>query len=132
MTSNPETTIRLMGLRAVLAAAAKVKGIRYRRSRVQTVRKTFIGHGNLKGAEAKRRCFEMCKLLGWSPNNRDESDAAAVWFDACCQVAPNLAPIVTPMMQASVANRIGGVEIEDADALFRAPKVKVARARKWR
>ena len=132
MTTNPETTIRLMGLWAIMAAAAKVKGIRYGRVHVQTARKLFIGAGNLRGVEAKRRCFELCKLLGWDAHNRDESDSACVWNWGVAQVAPNLAPIVTPMMQASIANRIGGVEIEDADALFRAPKVKAGRARRWR
>ena len=33
---------------------------------------------------------------------------------------------------AAVVADAGGVEIEDADALFRAPKVKAGRARRWR
>ena len=131
MTSNPETTIRLMGLWATIAAAAKVKGITYRRARVQTVRKSFLGHGNLKGAEAKRRAMEMCKLLGWSPNNRDESDAGCVWFWTCQHFAPRLAPIITPMMQASVANTIAGVEVDDAEAFFKKPNAE-QRAQFWK
>lgn len=113
MTTNPDTTIRLIGLWATMAAAAKVKGVMYRRAAVGTVRKAFIGHGNLKGAEAKRRCFAMCNMLDWSPNNRDESDAGAVWYWAATQLDPNNAPIVTPMMQAKCATTIGGVDVGD-------------------
>ena len=119
MTTNPETTIRLMGLWAIMAAAAKVKGIRYSRVNVQSARKDFIGHGNLRGAEAKRRCFEICKLLGWEPKNRDEADAACVWHAACLKLAPHSAAIITPMMQARVASTVNGVDIGDGAALLR-------------
>jgi hypothetical protein len=123
MTTNPDTTIRLMGLWAVISAAAKVKGIRYRRVHVGTARKAFIGVGNLKGAEAKRRGFEMCKALGWSPNNRDESDAACVWNFGVSQIAPRLAPIITPMLQAKCATTISGVQIDDPESFFKKARV---------
>jgi hypothetical protein len=132
MTSNPQTTVALAKMTGVVEFIADMRSIAYRSAHVQTVRKAFIGSGHLKGPEAKRRAFELCNVLGWTPSNRDESDAAAVHFYAQTIVAPSLAPLITPMMQAELANRIGGVEIEDADALFRAPKVKAARARKWR
>jgi len=115
LSSNPATTIRLMGLWAVMAAAAKVKGIRYKRYNVQSARKTFIGAGNLKGAEAKRRAFEMCRLLGWSPNNRDESDAGCIFYSAASEFAPHHAPAVTPMMWNKVATKIGGVDVGSPD-----------------
>ena len=74
MTTNPDTTIRLMGLWAVMAASVKVSGIRYERVDVRTARAEFLGDGGLKRDEAKRRAFEMCKLLGWSPQNRDDKN----------------------------------------------------------
>lgn len=133
MTTNPDTTIRLMCLWGILAAAVKVKSkylvdagkppIIYRRVHVGTARKAFIGVGNLKGAEAKRRAFEMCKALGWSPNNRDESDAAAVWNFGVAQLAPRLAPIITPMLQAKIATTIAGVDVGDASTLFKKARV---------
>lgn len=124
MSTNPDTTIRLMGLWAVIAAAAKVKGIKYRRVNVQTARKSFIGAGNLKGAEAKRRGFEMCKLLGWTPKNRDESDAACIHFHAMTLEAPYLAPVITPMMQSKIAMRIGGVDMGDNPELLKRAGVR--------
>lgn len=124
MTTNPETTIRLMGLWAIMAAAARVKRIRYRRVHVQTARKAFIGHGNLRGPEAKRRCFEMSKLLGWAPNTRDESDAACIWTFGVTQMAPNLAPIITPMMQSRIATTVAGVQIDDPSSLFKKAGVR--------
>lgn len=127
LSTNPDTTIRLMGLWAVLAAAAKVKGVRYRRVNVNSARKAFIGAGNLKGAEAKRRCFEMCKTIGWAPENRDESDAGCVFYWGACQIAPNLAPVITPMMQNRVATTIGGVDIGDAESLFKTKALARAR-----
>lgn len=114
MSTNPDTTIRLIGLWAVLSAAVKVKKIKYRRVNVQTARKSFIGHGNLKGDEAKRRAFEMCKMIGWDPKNRDESDAGCVHYHALTLECPRLAPIITPMMQLQVATRIGGVDMGDS------------------
>ncbi len=127
LSTNPDTTIRLMGLWAVLAAAAKVKGVRYFRVHVQTARKAFVGAGNLKGPEGKRRSFEMCKAIGWGPNNRDESDAGCVFYWAACQLAPNLAPVITPMLQHRVATTIGGVDIGDANSLFKTKAVARAR-----
>lgn len=124
MSTNPDTTIRLMGLWATIAGAVKVKGVKYRRVNVQTARKSFIGHGNLKGAEAKRRAFEMCKLLGWAPENRDESDAACVHYSAMLGEAPRLAPIITPMMQGQIATRIGGVDMGDDLSFLKRAGVK--------
>jgi hypothetical protein len=117
MTTNPDTTIRLMGLWAVLAAAVRLKGIRYERVNVQTARKLFIGVGNLKGQEAKRRCYDLCTLLGWDPSNRDESDSACVWNWGVTKIAPRLAPVITPMMHAKVATTVAGVDT--AAPLFR-------------
>lgn len=111
MTTNPETTIRLMGLWAIIAAAVKVRGIRYQRVDVRTARKEFLGNGGLKRDEAKRRAFEMCKLLNWSPTNRDEGDAGCVHYYGSIILAPRLAPVVTPMMWGKIASTIAGVEI---------------------
>ena len=111
MTTNPETTIRLMGLWAIIAAAVKIKGIRYVPIDVRTARKDFLGNGGLKRDEAKRRAFEMCKLLGWSPSNRDEGDAGCIHYYGSVLLAPRLAPVVTPMMWGKVATTIAGVEL---------------------
>ena len=119
MTSNPDTTIRLIGLWAVIAATAKLQQIPYRRAHVSTARKAFLGVGNLRGQEAKRRAFDLCLALGWSPNSRDASDAASVWYYASTIVAPKLTMPISPMLQKQIATTIGGVEIDDAESFFK-------------
>ena len=111
--TNATTTVRLIGLWATLAAAVKVKKVRYCRAKVQTVRSAFLGQGNLEGKEAKRRAGEMCRLLGWAPNNHNEADAGAILWWASTKEAPHLAPIITPLMQQRVATTVGGVDFSD-------------------
>lgn len=106
MTSNPKTTIALAKMIAVVELVGGMKSVQTREAKVQTVRKAFIGHSNLKGDIAKRRVRAMCTHLGWSPNNNDESDAAAVWWWAGTQVAPRVSTVITPMLQAKVATQI--------------------------
>lgn len=122
--TNADTILRLNGLWAVLSAAVKTKGIKYRRATVQDCRLAFIGHGNLKGPEAKRRAFAMCKALGWNPKDRDQSDAGCLWFYACTREALNLAPIITPMLQSKISVRIGGVDMGDNPELLKRAGVR--------
>lgn len=122
--TNANTVLRLNGLWAVIAAAAKVKRIKYRRARVQEIRKNFLGSGNLKGDEAKKRAFAMCGLLGWEPKNKDEGDSGALWHWAACIEAPSLAPMITPAMQRAVANRAGGAGIDNTEGLFKQLRAK--------
>lgn len=119
MTTNPDTTIRLMGLWAVIAASVKMRGIRYERVDVRTARAEFLGDGGLKRDEAKRRAFEMCKLLGWSPSTRDEGDAGCVHYYGSVILAPRLAPVVTPMMHMKVATTVAGVDLKGDNRLLR-------------
>ena len=126
--TNADTTLRLIGMWAALAAAVKVKGIKYRRAKVSTVRKEFIGHGNLKGHEAKRRVREMCRLLDWQTRNDNESDAGAIFWWASTREALNLAPVITPMMQQQCANIVGGADMSDAIfSKVKSPKPKGVR-----
>lgn len=107
-TTNANTTILLIGLWFAFASECKARGFRYRKANVQSARQDFIGaryvpmpKGSKQGEggdEAKRRVFEMCKLLGWSPTDQNSSDAGACWFRGCKLIAPNLLPVITPMM----------------------------------
>lgn len=121
--TNPDTTLRLIGLWALFSGECNYRGIICREASVQTVRKGFIGSGRVDGGgqEAKRRVFAMCQLLGWNPTDKDSSDAGALWHYAVTRFAPDLAPPITPMMWAKVATRIGNVDVGSADALFRRP-----------
>lgn len=104
--TNPETTLRLIGLWGALSGECAYRGIMCRCVSVQTVRKGFIGAGRVKGGgdEAKRLAFAMCGLLGWAPTDRDSSDAGALWWYAVAKMT-NLGPPITPAMHAEVATR---------------------------
>jgi Holliday junction resolvasome RuvABC endonuclease subunit len=119
VTTNANTIIRLNGLWAVIAAAVKVRGIKYRLAKIHEIRKNFFGVGNLKGPEAKKRAMAMSLELGWSPKNLDEADSAALWFYAACREAPNLAPIITPAMHKRVASQVLGVELGADPAMLK-------------
>lgn len=119
--TNPETTLRLLGMWGALAGAVKCKrGILYREVSVQKVRMGFIGHGRVDGGgeEAKRRVMAMCRLLGWTPSDDNAGDAAAVWWHACTIHAPDAAQVITPLMWGKCAARIKGIEI-DPESLFK-------------
>lgn len=112
-----------------MAFECKSRGFAYRKAHVQTVRTGFIGSGRIQmpkgfkqgegGKEAKRRVFAMCELLGWAPPDKDASDAGALWWYAVTQFAPDLATPITPMMWGKVATTIRGVDVGNADALFK-------------
>lgn len=117
-TSNPETMITLAKMVGVVEFVGSMRGIPVRAANVHSIRKNFIG-AKCKGPEAKRRCFEMSKLIGWEPHNRDESDAMAVWHFATLQVDPHRAAIITPMMQGKIASTIAGIQIDDPSFLLK-------------
>jgi hypothetical protein len=96
--TNADAIARLWGLAACIEGALRCKNIMVRRANIQAVRKRFIGHGNLKGPEAKRRTVELCNELGWEPPNHDAADAAAVWHFGVLQTAPRLAVMVEPLL----------------------------------
>lgn len=96
--TNADTIAMLIGMAACMGGTAKAKGIMVRRVNIQRVRKNFLGVGNLKGPEAKRRTMALCKSLGWEPPNHDAADAAACWHLACTDFAPKLAHLVSPLL----------------------------------
>jgi len=75
----------LMGLRACVMGIAHMHHVPFQQHEVATIRKHFIGHGRLKRVEAKAATIKRCKQLGWTVQNDDEADAAALWDLACSQ-----------------------------------------------
>jgi len=102
--SNAKSIVRLNTLYGILGGAALLKGIRVVGVDVQQARQAFIGEGQLERDEAKKRCLNMCRMLGWPANNGDEGDAACIWYWGACCEAPRLAAIVHPGLQAKVAS----------------------------
>lgn len=76
--TNANTTAVKFILLGALLGPMGLKDVRVVGARISTVRKHFIGHGNLKGDEAKRLVRKVCREIGWDCNNTDESDAGAV------------------------------------------------------
>lgn len=94
--TNIKTTSILFGLPAVLEFMAYQFGV-FRQERVvlASVRKHFIGKGNLKGEVAKPMVWRKCLALGWisaadEDLSHDRSDALAVWSFAEATFAPKL------------------------------------------
>lgn len=76
---SAHTMMALVQLTGALRAAAARAGCVVRCVSSQTVRAHFIGHGNLKSADAERRIAERCAALGWAAETHDARDAAATW-----------------------------------------------------
>lgn len=77
--TNAKTLTLLNGLFATMAAVARARGIPVKRAPISTVRKHFIGVGNLPGDAAKRETKKRCAQLGWDCPDTDAADAAAIW-----------------------------------------------------
>lgn len=75
-----ETSKMLIGLAFLSETIAASYRLQYREYSVQTVRKTFVGHG--RPSNGKKAVQDHCRTLGWSTENTDESDACAVWYHA--------------------------------------------------
>jgi hypothetical protein len=98
---NPQTTITLAKMVGVVEFICAMKNITAQTAHVDSVRKAFIGHG--RPENPKERARAMCEVLGWSVNNLDQADAAAVFYWATTKHAPRHYTPITPMMQAKAA-----------------------------
>lgn len=95
--TNAWSTAGKFALIGVVSGAIRCRGIPLRFGNIQRVRKFFIGRGNVKGDVAKPAVFKVCNALGWSPENYDEGDSAALWCWQCNEVAPRLVPHLDPI-----------------------------------
>ena len=85
----------LYGLRGIAIGLARAKHVPVIQVPVATWRKFFLGRGDLRGPEAKRRCVKLCAQLKWSaPTTRagdpdhNAAEAGGLWLYACSQAAP--------------------------------------------
>ena len=86
--TNAKTVVMQIGLYASIVSVLEARNIQWRKVAVSTVRKHFIGRGNLPGDVGKREVRKRCEQLGWEPANLDQSDAAAVWDWGVAQMNP--------------------------------------------
>lgn len=95
--TNADALLVTKGLWACVSGFAHRRGAMVMHASVSTIRKGFIGNGRVPGATAKREAKRICHALGWEPPNLDAADAAAVWWHACSQWAPERTPDVRPL-----------------------------------
>jgi len=119
MRSRPEVTIALAKMVGVVEFVAAIRAIECVDIPSNTARATFLGEGfgGLKSDRAKMQAFELCKLMGWNPENRDESDAGAIWYCGAVRIAPQLAQVASPMLQLKAASIADGREARTVDDL---------------
>ncbi len=87
-----DTAMRLIGLPAVVEAAAYLCGVwDIREARADDVRLHVIGR-RLKKAEAKQVVIQKMRELGFEVSDPDAADALAGWDYACHLIAPNVKP----------------------------------------
>lgn len=96
--SSPRANNLLIACAAGIAACAEpYKDTEVFEANIRTVQKFFLGRGDFPSDEAKQRVFARCEMLGWNPDNTDESDAGAIWAWMVHQVRPDVAPRVEPL-----------------------------------
>lgn len=87
--SNAHTIGALMQLTGAIRCVAKRAGCTIKLYGSSSVRRTFIGKGNLKSKEAKAAVMARCDQLGWNYNNsHDQADAIATWAHAMTKQYP--------------------------------------------
>lgn len=95
---SAHTAMALIQLTGAIRAVAKRCNAKVSLVAVSTVRKHFIGTGNLKRAAAKQAVMDRCKLLGWEHGGDDNrGDAMAVWAYGMALLYPSWAPKSTPL-----------------------------------
>lgn len=75
-----------LGYRAIVMAQAFQMDVPIIEVSPQTIRKHFMGQGNMARSEAKTAVYRRCLALGWKPKTDDESDAMAMWDYGCMAV----------------------------------------------
>lgn len=95
---NAHTAMALIQITGALRAIAALNDATVSLYPVQTVRKHFIGQGNLKATVAKPMVQERCRVLGWDfGGSADRADATAVWALGMAKHYPDWAPQGTPL-----------------------------------
>jgi hypothetical protein len=84
------TTQIALGLQAIFMGAARRHGIQIITAPIRSWRKYALGHGALKGAEAKQRMVRLVHELGFADEDTDHNaaEAAGIWLYAGAQSAP--------------------------------------------
>lgn len=80
------------GLRAMVMAEAFAVGLPVMEISVQSIRKHFLGQGNIPSHKAKPMTIARCELLGWRVSNDNEADACAAFACAAYRLTKSATP----------------------------------------
>lgn len=92
-----DTTMKLIQLTGAIRAGGKRAGCEIRTRAVSTIRKHFIGVGNLHRKEAKAAVMRRCDQLHWQYKDDNQADANALWCFEMSNRYPQWAPNGTPL-----------------------------------
>jgi hypothetical protein len=101
--TNHDALIITKGLWAAMCGFARARRVMVRRVAVSTVRKHFLGRGDVPKERAKHEAKRVCQALGWEPPNLDAADAGALFHWAAHQWNPQATPKVDPLFLAAGA-----------------------------
>lgn len=95
--ASTEAIVSLLQLSGAVRAAAFRARCRLRIVPPSTVRKHFIGVGNLRRAEAKAAVQKRNDLFGWNYLDDNHADANAIWSWGMSTAYPTWSPQSTPL-----------------------------------
>lgn len=72
-----------LGLDGLFTGIAGAAGVRIVHAPIGEWRKCVLGHGRMKGADAKRAMLTRCRQLGWDAPDHNAAEAAGIWLWAC-------------------------------------------------
>ena len=99
---NAAHTMRaLLELTGAAKAAANMAGASVSEPAIGSIRKSFIGVGNLNSAAAKAAVQARCKQLGWAFQDGNHADSNALWCHAMSLRYPAWAPLQTPLFKGA-------------------------------
>ena len=94
---SAHTALVLMMLYGAATAAGHNAGARVEPVAVSTWRKHFIGHGNMKGDEAKDLAMQRCKMFRWPVENHDQAEALGIWDYGVSKYCKRAGALSTPL-----------------------------------
>ena len=97
-----QTTTIIQGLYGIFTGTVKAKGIELLVAPIASWRKFALGHGRLKGDDAKRRMLALCAHMGWPSEDHNSAEAAGIWLWACSKKMPHLTHRTEPLFSGAL------------------------------
>jgi hypothetical protein len=89
LNSSQDVQMFLVGIVVLAETVCASRGIPTTLIDPQQARQHFVGQARFPEAkQGKAAVMKMCKVLRWSPENDNESDAGCLWDHLCAQQSP--------------------------------------------